>query len=42
MKLRIEGGLPGDEATAWSVVNAAARITLLQGLVTVLDLPAGR
>jgi 4-hydroxy-tetrahydrodipicolinate reductase len=42
VKLRIEGGLPGDDATAWSVVNAAARITLLQGLVTVLDLPAGR
>lgn len=42
VKVRVEGGLPGDEATAWSVVNAAARVSLLQGLVTVLDLPAGR
>jgi 4-hydroxy-tetrahydrodipicolinate reductase len=42
VKVRIEGGLPGDDATAWSVVNAAVRVSLLQGLVTVLDLPAGR
>jgi len=42
VKLRLEGGLPGDEATAWAVVNAAPAVTVLRGLVTVLDLPAGR
>ena len=42
LKLRIAGGVAGDEATAWAVVNAAAPVTLLRGLVTVLDLPAGR
>jgi len=42
LRLRIPGGIPGLEATAWAVVNAAAPATLLRGLVTVLDLPAGR
>jgi 4-hydroxy-tetrahydrodipicolinate reductase len=42
LRLRVAGGIPGDEATAWAVVNAAAPATLLRGLVTVLDLPAGR
>ncbi|MBI5069405.1 MAG: dihydrodipicolinate reductase [Deltaproteobacteria bacterium] len=42
LSLRIPGGVPGLEATAWAVVNAAAPATLLRGLVTVLDLPAGR
>ncbi|HEX8910604.1 MAG TPA: dihydrodipicolinate reductase [Anaeromyxobacteraceae bacterium] len=42
VKVRVEGGLPSDAAAAWSVVHAAARVSLLQGLVTVLDLPAGR
>jgi 4-hydroxy-tetrahydrodipicolinate reductase len=42
LRLRVPGGIPGDEATAWAVVNAAAPATLLRGLVTVLDLPAGR
>lgn len=42
VRLVIPGGLPGDEATAWSVVNAAPAVVLLRGLVTVLDLPAGR
>lgn len=42
LRLRVPGGIPGDEATAWAVVNAAAPVTLLRGLVTVLDLPAGR
>jgi 4-hydroxy-tetrahydrodipicolinate reductase len=42
VKVRIEGGLAGDEATVWSVVNAAPAITMMRGLVTVLDLPAGR
>jgi len=42
VKLTLEGGLPGDEATAWAVVNAAPAIKRLQGLITVLELPAGR
>jgi 2,4-diaminopentanoate dehydrogenase len=42
LRLRVEGGLPGDEATAWAVVNAAPAVTMLRGLITVLDLPAGR
>ncbi|HUK65504.1 MAG TPA: dihydrodipicolinate reductase [Anaeromyxobacteraceae bacterium] len=42
LKVRVEGGLPGDEATAWSIVNAAPAVTMLRGLITVLDLPAGR
>jgi 4-hydroxy-tetrahydrodipicolinate reductase len=42
LRLVIPGGLPGEASTAWSVVHAAAAIPLLQGLVTVLDLPPGR
>lgn len=42
LRLCVPGGIPGDEATAWAVVNAAAPVTLLRGLVTVLDLPSGR
>ncbi len=42
LRLTIAGGIPGDEATAWAVAHAATPITLLRGLVTVLDLPAGR
>jgi hypothetical protein len=42
LRLTVPGGIPGEEATAWAVVNAAAPATLLRGLVTVLDLPAGR
>ena len=42
LRLVVPGGIPGEEATAWAVVNAAAPATLLRGLVTVLDLPAGR
>ena len=42
VKVTVEGGIAGDEATAWAVVNAALAITRLRGLVTVLDLPAGR
>ena len=38
----IRGGLPGDAATAWAVVNAAPAVVALRGLVSVLDLPAGR
>ena len=37
------GGIAGDKATAWSMVNAIpALITAEPGLLTVLDLPAGR
>ncbi len=42
LRLRVPGGIPGDEATAWAAVNAAGPVTFLRGLVTVLDLPAGR
>jgi 2,4-diaminopentanoate dehydrogenase len=39
----LRGGLPGDLATAWAVVNAAPAVTMLPGgLATVLDLPSGR
>jgi 4-hydroxy-tetrahydrodipicolinate reductase len=42
VRVLIQGGLSGDLATAWTVVNAASALTELQGLVTVLNLPAGR
>jgi 2,4-diaminopentanoate dehydrogenase len=42
VQVRIPGGLPGLPATAQAVVNAAAAITERKGLITVLDLPAGR
>jgi 4-hydroxy-tetrahydrodipicolinate reductase len=43
LRLRIEGGIAGDRATANLVVNAAPRVTSAQaGLLTVLELPAGR
>jgi 4-hydroxy-tetrahydrodipicolinate reductase len=42
VKVTLAGGLPGDEATAWAVVNAAPAVTTMRGLVTVLDLPSGR
>jgi len=38
----LRGGLAGDLATGFAVVNAAAAVIELRGLVTVLDLPAGR
>jgi 2,4-diaminopentanoate dehydrogenase len=39
----IRGGIAGDEATANTVIHAAARVAAAQpGLLTVLDLPAGR
>jgi hypothetical protein len=42
--LQIPGGTPGDEATAWSVAHAAMIVGqgAEPGLITVLDLPAGR
>ncbi len=42
LRLQVPGGIPGDEATAWAMVHAAAALPLLRGLVTVLDLPPGR
>ena len=44
ISLKIPGGTPGDEATAWSVVHAAALLGegSEPGLITVLELPAGR
>ena len=42
VRVTVHGGLPGDDATAWAVVNAAPAIATMRGLVTVLDLPAGR
>jgi hypothetical protein len=42
LRLLIPGGLPGEPATAWSIVHAAAALPMLRGLITVLDLPPGR
>jgi len=43
IRLIIPGGTPGDRATAWSVVHAAPLVKGSEpGLITVLDLPAGR
>jgi 2,4-diaminopentanoate dehydrogenase len=42
VRLLIPGGIPGDAATANAVVNAVPALLELRGLVSVLDLPAGR
>jgi len=42
LRLVVPGGFPHEASTAWSVVHAAAAVPMLQGLVTVLDLPPGR
>jgi 2,4-diaminopentanoate dehydrogenase len=43
LTLEVPGGIPGDSATAHLVVHAAPRLTASSpGLLTVLDLPAGR
>lgn len=43
LTVEIPGGIPGDSATAHLVVHAAPRLTAASsGLLTVLDLPAGR
>jgi 2,4-diaminopentanoate dehydrogenase len=43
VELEIRGGVPGDRATANTLVNAAPRVTAAEaGLLTVLELPAGR
>lgn len=38
----IPGGIPGEAATVNAVVHAALAVTERHGLITVLDLPAGR
>ncbi len=38
----VPGGVPGEPATVAAVLNAIPALTELRGLVTVLDLPAGR
>ena len=40
--LVIPGGVAGDAATVHAVVNAVPALVELRGLVSVLDLPAGR
>jgi 4-hydroxy-tetrahydrodipicolinate reductase len=42
VRLVLPGGIAGDLATGFAVVNAAAAVTELRGLITVLDLPTGR
>jgi 4-hydroxy-tetrahydrodipicolinate reductase len=42
VRILIPGGLAGAAATANAVVNAAAAVAERKGLITVLDLPAGR
>ena len=42
VRLVIPGGIAGDAATAHAVVNAVPALVELRGLVSVLDLPAGR
>jgi 4-hydroxy-tetrahydrodipicolinate reductase len=42
VKLVVPGGIDGDVATVHAVVNAVPALVELRGLVSVLDLPAGR
>lgn len=42
VKLVVPGGIAGDAATVHAVVNAVPALVELRGLVSVLDLPAGR
>ena len=43
IKVLIPGGTPGDKATAWTIVHAAPLVHGSEpGLISVLDLPAGR
>jgi hypothetical protein len=43
VRLKVFGGYGGEEATAWAVVNAAARVCRAEpGILTVLELPSGR
>ena len=43
VELEIPGGIEGDRATAWAIVNAVPRVAAADaGIIEVLDLPAGR
>src|SRR5438874_1063256 len=43
IRVLIPGGTPGDKATIWTVVHAAPLVVGSEpGLISVLDLPAGR
>jgi len=43
IKVIIPGGIPGDKATAWTVAHSAPLLPGAEpGLISVLDLPAGR
>lgn len=42
LRVLVPGGIPGDRATAHVIVNAVPALVELRGLVTVLNLPAGR
>lgn len=42
VRLVVPGGIPGESGTANAVVNAIPAVVERQGLLTVLDLPAGR
>lgn len=42
VRLVVPGGIFGDTATAHAVVNAVPAVVELRGIVSVLDLPAGR
>jgi 4-hydroxy-tetrahydrodipicolinate reductase len=42
VRLVVPGGIAGDAATVHAVVNAVPALVELRGLVSVLDLPAGR
>jgi 4-hydroxy-tetrahydrodipicolinate reductase len=42
VRVVVPGGIAGDAATANTVVNAVSSLVELRGLVSVLDLPAGR
>lgn len=43
VELQVKGGYPGALSTAWAVVNAVPSVVRAEpGLLTVLDLPAGR
>ena len=42
LRLVVPGGVPGESGAANAVVNAIPAVMERQGLLTVLDLPAGR
>lgn len=43
VEVHVPGGIEGDAATTWAMLHAAPRVAAAEpGLLTVLDLPAGR